>query len=59
MLFRHACARHACPALIWTAGHLLVRSVEDSTDNSDLRWMVDEERDFMLVHRLYDQLDLG
>ena len=37
----------------------LVRSVEDSTDNSDLRWTVDEERDFTLIQRLYDELDLG
>ena len=40
-------------------GAFLIRSVEDETDNSDLRWTVDEERDFTLVHRLYEELDLG
>lgn len=40
-------------------GIFLVRSVEDAADNSDLRWTVDEQRDFMLVHRLYEELDLG
>lgn len=40
-------------------GIFLVRSVEDATDNSDLRWTVDEERDFTLVERLYLELDLG
>jgi spore coat polysaccharide biosynthesis protein SpsF len=37
----------------------LTRSVEDSTDNSDLRWTVDEERDFGLVLRLYEELNLS
>lgn len=37
----------------------LIRSVEDSSNNSDLRWTVDEERDFILVERLYDELDLA
>ncbi len=37
----------------------LTRSVEDSADNSDLRWTVDEERDFELVRRLYEELELS
>lgn len=37
----------------------LTRSVESDTDDSDLRWTVDEERDFDLVGRLYDELGLG
>jgi spore coat polysaccharide biosynthesis protein SpsF len=36
-----------------------IRAVEDSSDNSDLRWTVDEERDFTLVKRLYEELDLS
>ena len=40
-------------------GLFLLRSVEDATDNSDLRWTVDEEADFTLVERLYLELDLG
>jgi spore coat polysaccharide biosynthesis protein SpsF len=39
-------------------GLFLIRSVEDTVDNSDLRWTVDEERDFTLVQRLYEELDL-
>jgi spore coat polysaccharide biosynthesis protein SpsF len=37
----------------------LIRAIEDDVDNSDLRWTVDEERDFALVQRLYEELDLG
>lgn len=37
----------------------LVRSVESDTDDSDLRWTVDEERDLELIGRLYDRLGLG
>ena len=37
----------------------LTRSVESDNDDSDLRWTVDEERDFQLVGRLYDELGLG
>jgi spore coat polysaccharide biosynthesis protein SpsF len=36
----------------------LTRSVESDTNDSDLRWTVDEERDFQLVARLYDELGL-
>jgi spore coat polysaccharide biosynthesis protein SpsF len=37
----------------------LTRSVESDTDDSDLRWTVDEERDFQLVARLYEELGLA
>jgi spore coat polysaccharide biosynthesis protein SpsF len=37
----------------------LVQSVESDTDDSDLRWTVDEERDLELVGSLYDALGLG
>lgn len=37
----------------------LVRSVESDTDDSDLRWTVDEEQDFLLVERLFNALELG
>jgi spore coat polysaccharide biosynthesis protein SpsF len=36
-----------------------IRSVEDSSDNSDLRWTVDQERDFTVVKRIYEELDLS
>ena len=36
----------------------LTRSVESDTDDSDLRWTVDEEADFQLVSRLYEALGL-
>lgn len=39
-------------------GLFVIRSVEDTVDNSDLRWTVDEERDFTLVQRLFEELDL-
>jgi len=34
-------------------------SVEDLTDNSDLRWTVDTEEDWRLVDRIYRDLDLA
>jgi spore coat polysaccharide biosynthesis protein SpsF len=37
----------------------LSRSVEDTEDNSDLRWTVDTETDLLLIRKLYDELDLG
>lgn len=37
----------------------LARSVESDTDNSDLRWTVDEARDLELIGRLYEDLGLG
>jgi spore coat polysaccharide biosynthesis protein SpsF len=36
-----------------------VLSVESETDDSDLRWTVDEARDLDLIRRLYAELDLG
>ena len=40
-------------------GLFLTSSVESDTDNSDLRWTVDEDRDFQLVARLYEELGLA
>jgi spore coat polysaccharide biosynthesis protein SpsF (cytidylyltransferase family) len=40
-------------------GLFLTRSVESETDDSDLRWTVDEERDLQLISQLYDTLQLG
>lgn len=40
-------------------GLFVLRSVMDATDNSDLRWTVDVERDLVLVRRLYAELELG
>lgn len=37
----------------------LTRSVESDTDDSDLRWTVDEERDLQLIGQLYDALGLA
>jgi len=37
----------------------LTQSVESDVDDSDLRWTVDEERDLLLMKRLYDDLNLG
>lgn len=37
----------------------LARDVCDTTDNSDLRWTVDDERDLQLIRALYEQLDLA
>jgi spore coat polysaccharide biosynthesis protein SpsF len=37
----------------------LVRSVESESDDSDLRWTVDEARDLELVRRLYEDLGLA
>lgn len=37
----------------------LFRSIEDSQDNSDLRWTVDTHQDMDFVKRVYDELDLG
>jgi spore coat polysaccharide biosynthesis protein SpsF len=37
----------------------LCRSVEDTEDNADLRWTVDQPVDLDLVRRLYGDLDLG
>jgi len=34
-------------------------SIEDTGDNSDLRWTVDTEADWRLVERLAEELDLG
>lgn len=37
----------------------LLRSITDTTDNSDLRWTVDTIKDLAMVRRLYDELKLG
>jgi spore coat polysaccharide biosynthesis protein SpsF len=37
----------------------LSHDVCDSTDNSDLRWTVDDERDLKLVRAVYESLDLA
>jgi spore coat polysaccharide biosynthesis protein SpsF len=37
----------------------LSRSLEDTQNNADLRWTVDEERDLKLIRRLYAELHLG
>jgi len=37
----------------------LTRSVESDRNDSDLRWTVDEDRDFRLVARLYSELGLS
>jgi len=37
----------------------LCRSIEDTQNNSDLRWTVDEEPDLQLVRTLYGELNLG
>jgi spore coat polysaccharide biosynthesis protein SpsF len=37
----------------------VTRDVCDATDNSDLRWTVDDERDLRLIRSLYEQLDLA
>ena len=37
----------------------LIRSVESDTDDSDLRWTVDEPADLDLVRTIYGDLDLG
>ncbi len=34
-------------------------SVEDQCDNSDLRWTVDTQDDWLLVERLYEELELA
>ena len=36
-----------------------IRSVESTTDDSDLRWTVDEPADLDLVRKIYGDLDLG
>ena len=36
-----------------------IRSVEDATDNSDLRWTVDTPDDLAMVRRIYDDLGLN
>jgi spore coat polysaccharide biosynthesis protein SpsF len=37
----------------------VVKSVEDSVDNSDLRWTIDEPADFRLMSTLFERMDLG
>ena len=39
-------------------GAFTCSSVEDGSDNSDLRWTIDTEDDWRLVERLYRELDL-
>lgn len=40
-------------------GLFLTRSIEDSEDNSDLRWTVDHDADLQLVRTLYERLGLA
>jgi len=40
-------------------GQFSRRSVEDVCDNSDLRWTVDTQDDWLLIERLYQDLDLA
>jgi spore coat polysaccharide biosynthesis protein SpsF (cytidylyltransferase family) len=37
----------------------IVKSIEDSVDNSDLRWTIDELADFRLLTTLFERMDLG
>jgi spore coat polysaccharide biosynthesis protein SpsF len=40
-------------------GLFLTRSVESGTDDSDLRWTVDEDRDLLLIRTIFEALGLS
>lgn len=51
---------HVTAAIYGEKADLFARfSVEDSNDNSDLRWTVDTPADWQLIETIYRELDLG